>query len=237
MAAAVHKILSTSVLYLLGMRMPCAASMIANLIPLAGVAWLGWSINEIFMIYIIETVIITFFAIIKSFCLLCINKTFLHDIYDIRSPLSMFVADFFSLFKQPLAAVAVFSVSLCALTYSLLFSCLMLFDPAYGAGGTLEPIQYICISMKENIVIGGTAFFICHSISFVADFILRGEYRRVHPFVQPLGKISMLFIIILVGIELNKRYFHSTTTFLVVMIAVKMLADAGRYMRAGKAVY
>jgi hypothetical protein len=197
------------------------ALVLANLVPLAGVLWFGWSIWTILTIYWVENGIVGFYNVLKMAVVSGIGK--------------FGVIPFFIL-----------HYGMFWLVHGVFVLTLPSFVP-FGAGGELDPsVPPSFMSEGEltsdsalagpnltSVVIAGIGLFISHGVSYVLNFIRSGEYRRVSAtdlMAAPYRRVVILhltilfgaFAVVLTGAQLGP---------LLILIALKTGVDVAFHLR------
>jgi hypothetical protein len=170
---------------------------IANLFPIFGVLYLGWSLPNILYLYWAESAIIGFFNILKMATAQGgeppKNKLFFTCFFMIHYGLFMVVHFVF-------------------LTIILL--------KAFEAQG-------LNIGLLSSIRWGLILLFLSYSSSFLANYIGKGEYKSASEKVlllQPYGRIVVMHLTILLGTAIIWLSGPSIV-LLVLLVLFKMIAD------------
>jgi len=204
----------------------------ANLIPLAGVFFFKWDVTYIIILYWAENLIAGFYNILKIAFVRVNNSIF--------STEKLFIIPFFCIHYGGFCAVHGFFLTA--------FFKLSSTSPPIVEGGADWWGPFIFIQMLINVVarVWSSAppemvwallgLFISHGVSFVENFILRGEYRRstikdlMH---QPYQRIVVMHIaIIAAGIFVMK--FNSPMPMLVILILLKIIFDLFLHRKSHK---
>ena len=209
---------------------PAICLVAANAIPLYGVAFAGWDAFSIVLLYWAENLIIGFYNVLKM------------AIFRTETPAGhlqkLFMIPFFILHYGGFCAGHGFFV-------------LMLFGKKAeisSPGGSHLPFVFVFLELLFNVVrqmfaIVPTAFlfafaslFISHGISFVHNFIIKGEYLHINSsqlMGSPYGRIVVMHIAILGGAFLSKAV-GSPVAILIVLVILKTIIDLKLHFREHK---
>jgi hypothetical protein len=162
----------------------------ANLIPLVGVLVLGWDILTILVLYWIENGIIGVFNVLRM--------------ARAEGPAEAPRASRAGLRLNPIGEQQSrgYLISFFAFHYGLFWVVHGVFVfaiPAFAGGGAESVYRNFSAAA---VLIGTVALAISHAVSYVRNFIGRGEYRRISPtaqFGQPYPRLFVLHITILAG--------------------------------------
>jgi len=204
----------------------------ANLIPLAGVFFFNWDVTFIILLYWAENLIAGFYNILKIAFVRVNNSIF--------SPEKLFIIPFFCIHYGGFCAAHGFFLT----TFFKLGSTVTPF-PKTGADWwgpfifiqkLIDVIARIWSSAPPEMTWALLGLFISHGVSFVENFILRGEYRQstikelMH---QPYQRIMVMHIaIIAAGIFVMK--FNSPMPMLVILILLKIMFDLFLHRKSHK---
>ena len=201
----------------------------ANLIPLIGVLFYQWDATLVLALFWVENLIIGAFNLVKMLILTIRNKQ-LNGLF-----LSAFFVLHFGLF--------------CSAHGLLLWGLLGLgeVDPSYYfepvpngllklfAEGAAVLLGFIAIH-GLIIMLGIGALFLSHLVSFIENFILRGEIFKLNVsqlMGQPYGHVLAMHAGLILGaIAIDK--FGSTIALLTVMVAFKFAIDIAQHKRRRK---
>jgi len=205
-----------------------AALVLANLTPLAGVAWLGWDGAAIVLLYWTENIILGAFIVLKMILLPAERP--LHHL-------------------AKLLAVPFFGVhfgGFCAV-HGLF---LMLFLRLGGSGeplfeGISWPGPLVFLQLLISVIAGlwrdhpagmewpVLALTLSHGISFVHNFIIRKEYTRQKMpelMSQPYKRIALLHMAILAGAA-PVMILGSPVPLLIILVMAKIVLDIRLHLR------
>lgn len=188
---------------------------IANLIPVIGVWFLGWSAKEVFLVYCLETVIIGGFTVLKLLITGIIKK---RDNWENGG----------SVTQQPFLLFVFFFIIhygfFVAIQTTLFFS--------FSGIGKEDSIGFTnfftkSISLLTNdtwIMLG--VFITSYAFRLINDYILSGEYKTAslgYIMFQPYGRIFIQqFTVILGSIFLS---FGGGKVFILVFAAIKIFFE------------
>jgi hypothetical protein len=205
-----------------------AALVLANLTPLAGVAWLGWDAAVIVLLYWTENIILGTFIVLKMVLL------------PAEQPLHHLAK---------LLAVPFFGVhfgGFCAV-HGLF---LMLFLRLGGGGeplfpGASWPGPLVFLQLLVSVIAGlwrdhpagmewpVLALTLSHGISFVQNFLLGGEIRRQKMqelMSQPYKRIALLHVAILAG-AVPVMILGSPVPLLIILVMAKIVLDIRLHLK------
>jgi len=165
----------------------------ANLVPAAGVLFLGWRVFDVVFLFWLENVVIGLFTIAKILCA---------RIPEIaaESP-AMRAAGLGG--KVFLAAFFTFHYGMFCLVHGIFV--FVLFGGGLsvgGGGGSFHPEAMRHVLATSDAPYAALALAASHGVSFVTNFIGKREYRKLtaqETMVQPYGRIVVLHIAILAG--------------------------------------
>jgi hypothetical protein len=178
----------------------------ANLIPLAGAAFMSWDLGAVLVLYWAESAIIGFYnllkiAVIGRWMALLAGPFFLGHFGGFMAVHFLFLYMFF--IKGPAAATT---------------------DPV-GLGEVLQ--------MFYNLWPALLALFLSHGYSFVNNFLQRGEYRArtvKDQMSEPYSRIIFMHLVIIFGGGLT-LVLGEPTPVLLLVIGVKILFDVRAHLR------
>ncbi len=186
---------------------------LANLVPVYGVLFLNWEVLPILLLFWTENVIIGVFNILKM---------------AICSPASpgqwaakLFLVPFFSVHYGIFTLVhGIFIFALFGRT---------VFDEAEVPDLTMLRQ----VMGNYDLMWGLLSLFLSHGISFVINYILKGEYRQsnVNTLMwQPYGRLFVLHLTIVFG-GLLVSALGSPTGGLILLVVLKMAIDALAHLK------
>ena len=197
------------------------ALVVANAIPLLGVLFLGWNVWTILIVYWLENGIVGAFNIAKiskaqgpyegSTSSMRLNGRSMSDVANARSGLIPFFILHYGIFW---AVHGVFVLML----------------PVFGG---IDSTTDMTIGADPlTILFAIVALTISHGVSYVFNFIGRGEYLRVSPAAQmfaPYGRLVVLHVTIIFG-AIAIGMTGAPEAALVVLVGLKTLMDVGFHL-------
>jgi hypothetical protein len=191
---------------------------LANLLPLAGVLFLGWELMTILVLYWVENGIVGLFNVARI-RLASGAETDLRPSSNLRASI-----------RGP--AGKAYLMSFFFVHYGLFWAVhgVFVFVLVSIASGDALPLADLSLA---GVVVGGLALTLSHGASFATNYIGRGEYRRISPaaqFSQPYARMVVLHVTILVGawfiFELGQPLL-----LLVFMVLLKIALDLLLHLR------
>lgn len=209
---------------------PVLALLTANAIPLFGVLFLGWDAFYIVLLYWSENVVIGFYNVLKM-----VFAAVPHPVAHLGK---LFLIPFFIIHYGGFTAIHGFFV-------------LALFHKD-GQGPPMDGMNWPCflvfVQMLFNVIrymysiippqvrLAVLALFISHGISFVQNYLLKGEYITAKPdklMGSPYGRVIVMHITILAGGFLTMA-IGSPAPLLAVLVVIKTVLDVNLHNRAHK---
>ncbi len=188
------------------------ALVLANLVPLVGVLWFGWSIWTILTIYWLENGIVGFYNVLKMAAVSGLGK--------------LGVIPFF-----------VMHYGMFWLVHGIFVLTLPTFVPFGGSVGELDPAITPNTALAgpnvANVAIAGIGLFISHGVSYLFNFIRRGEQRRVTAtqlMGAPYGRVVILHLTIIFG-AFAVAITGAQLGPLLILIALKTGVDLAFHLR------
>jgi hypothetical protein len=209
---------------------PVIALLAANAIPLFGVVFLNWDAFSIVLLYWSENLIIGFYNILKIAL-----ATVPHPAAHLGK---LFLIPFFTIHYGGFTAIHGFFV-------------LAIFKKSIDNNvmdGTTWPCFLVFVQMLINVAkqiysiippqlkIAILALFISHGISFVYNYLLKGEYKIAKPqqlMGAPYGRVVVMHIAILVGGFLTMT-IGSPAALLLILVIIKTIVDVNLHSRSHK---
>jgi len=200
----------------------------ANLIPFCGVLFWGWEAFHIVLVYWSENIAVGFYNILKM-AFAKVNKP--HEHLG-----KLFLIPFFAVHYGGFCAVHGFFV-------------LMLFgkgksgfEPIHGESW---PCFFVFLQILLNVIkqaysvmptamryaLG--ALFVSHGISFVYNYLIKGEYAKVTPdklMGSPYGRVVVMHVAIIFGAFLTMA-MGSPVGILVILVGLKTSLDVIFHLR------
>ncbi len=178
----------------------------ANLVPLAGAAFLGWKLSDVMVLYWAESAIIGFFnvckiAVIGRWFALAAGPFFLGHFGGFMAVHFLFIYTIFV--KGP--------------------------DNMDDAGGDLAEVAKLFLVLWPALL----ALAISHTYSFVNNFLGRGEYRGrtiKTQMSEPYARIVFMHLVLIFGGGLS-MVLGQTELVLILVIAAKIFVDLKAHIR------
>ena len=213
-------------------RLPVVSLIIVNLIPLWGVLFAGWDAFSVVLLYWSENIIIGFYNILK------IATAKVDE--PIKNAKKLFLIPFFLVHYGGFCGVhGVFVIALFGNEPEGLMDitgwpCFFVFVEIL-----FNVIRSAFSLMPVNMKYAVFAVFISHGISFVHNYILKGEYRRTTPeklMGSPYARIIILHIAIIAGGFLTMS-LGSPLGLLAVLVFLKTVMDLSLHQREHRKTY
>jgi hypothetical protein len=205
-------------------NIPVVCLVVANMIPLFGVAFAGWDTFSIVLLYWAENVIIGFYSILK----IAISKAeILAKLFTI--PFFILHYGFFCIFHG-IFVFALFGKGMLKLSSEGSYHFSVHFEPSFNT------IRHIFADLPQAFLWAFLALFISHGISFVHNFIIRGEYLRSNTnqlMANPYGRIIVMHIAILGGAFFSQAV-GSPVAVLIALVILKTIVDLALHLRERK---
>jgi hypothetical protein len=204
-----------------------AALIVANLIPLAGVLFLGWSVWQILIIYWLENGIAGIFNVLKmqkaegtddASATLTINGRPASG--DSRAALIPFFCIHYGIFW---VVHGVFVLTL----------------PVFGAAATGGESSFGTTPDPLVLAFAVIALFVSHGLSYWFNFIGGGEYKRVSPAGQmfkPYGRLVVLHVTIIIG-AIAISITGAAVAALAILVLLKIALDIGLHLAEHRDIY
>jgi len=191
----------------LTLQSPSTLALIAaNLVPVAGSAFLGWDLSDVMVLYWAESAIVGFFNVCK--------------IIVIGRWAALFAAPFFIGHFGGFMAV------------HFLFIYAIFVEPSrtgVSAGGDLAQVAALFTGLWPALL----ALFASHAFSFFSNFLGRREYagRKVNDQMgEPYGRIVFMHLVLIFGGGLSILLGNPAPVLLIV-IALKILFDVRAHLK------
>jgi hypothetical protein len=204
------------------------ALVVANLIPLAGVVFLGWSVWQILIIYWLENGIVGAFNVLKmrraqggggrTSVAMTLNGRRADE--QSRTWLSGFFCMHYGIFWF-VHGVFVFTL------------------PLFGAMATGGEPSAAMMPNPLVLAFAVVALFISHGLSYRFNFIGGDEYRRVSPAGQmfkPYGRLVVLHVTIIFG-AIAISITGAAIAALAILVLLKIGLDIGLHLSEHRHVY
>jgi hypothetical protein len=209
---------------------PVICLVAANAIPLYGVAFAGWDAFSIVLLYWAENLIIGFYNVLKI--------SFVRAESPAGQLQKLFMIPFFILHYGGFCAVhGIFVLLLFGKKAEIM-----------SAGGQHLPCVFVFLELLINVVrqmfaivpraflFAFASLFISHGISFVHNFILKGEYLHTtgqQLMSNPYSRIVVMHIAILGGAFLSAA-IGTPVAVLIVLVILKTIIDLKLHSREHK---
>ncbi len=183
-------------------RVSIGALILFNLIPLAGVLFLGWNLSSIMVLYWFENVIIGFFNALKMSKAEGTKPQ--SRLYRGNEPVTI---------AQKKGSIQFFAIHFGMFTFGHGVFVFVFFGRDLPSFSSLLP--------------GALCLFVSHGISYIQNYIKNEEYKRVafqDLFFQPYKRVIIMHITIIIGAFLAFK-FEQPTLFLVLLIFLKIVVD------------
>jgi hypothetical protein len=207
------------------------ALIVANLIPLVGVLWFGWDVWGILIIYWLENGIVGLFNVLKmrraegpedgSPIATLETRRRLDGLRINGRPASD--SDKATLIPFFVMHYGIFWVVHGVFVLTLPLFAVMGADGEPDFGTTLNPLAIVFVLV---------CLFISHGVSYVLNYIGRGEYLRTTAAAQmfaPYGRLVVLHITIIVG-AIAIGVTGASAAAIVVLVLLKIALDLGLHL-------
>lgn len=203
-------------------RLPAGALLLANLVVAGITLARGWGFYEIMLVYWCEAVIIGGFNVARMVVVALAGEPFGKwvepDGIGTRIFLAIFALGFF------IVKFGAFALGLGFLVVSL---------PAllsHAHGSEVHDIFHGLKAVGGGVLKAAAVLFVSHAISFVMNFLWRGEYKNagmIGLIFWPYIRMSLVMVTLALGIVAAALMpvLDTSVTFGVVIVAVKTLAD------------
>lgn len=208
---------------------PVISLLIANAIPLWGVIFLDWDAFYIVLLYWAENLVIGFYNVLKMAFAAVPNP--------IANLGKLFLIPFFIIHYGGFTAIHGFFV-------------LALFHK--GQGPSMDGMNWPCFLVFVQILFNVSkymysvvptqvklvvlALFLSHGVSFVQNYLLKGEYKTARPdklMGSPYGRVFVMHIAIIAGGFLTMAV-GSPVLLLIVLVILKTVLDVNLHNREHK---
>lgn len=208
---------------------PVISLLFANAIPVFGVLFLNWDAFYIVLLYWAENLVIGFYNVLKIAFAAVPNP--------IAHAGKLFLIPFFIIHYGGFTAIHGFFV-------------LALFHK--GQGPSMEGVNWPCflvfVQILLNVIkymysvvpmqvrLAVLALFASHGVSFVQNYLIKGEYKTAKPdklMSSPYGRIFVMHVAIIAGGFLTMA-LGSPVLLLVVLVILKIFLDINLHNREHK---
>ncbi len=211
-------------------RLPLISLIAANVVPVFGVLFAGWDAFNIVLLYWAENLVVGFYNVLKM------AFVRMKDPRELMGKL--FAIPFFVLHFGGFVGIHGFFV-------------LTIFNKSGGEsmGRVSWPcflvfVQILLNVMKEaysvmspNMRLALLALFVSHGVSFVYNYLIKGEYARTDPgklMGAPYARVVVMHVAIIAGGFLS-MVFGSPAALLFVLVVLKTIIDVELHLREHKA--
>ncbi len=195
------------------MRLPLVALVVANLVPLFGVMFLGWSLFAIMLIYWLENIVIGVWNVVRMLTARNNDEHFMSV---------LFLAGFFTVHYG----------GFCAGHGVFVF---VLFGGDGFTGPTTGPADFPP-GLYWQVIFAVIGLFISHGISYFSNFIGKQEYLKVKGedlMHRPYGRIILLHFTLIMGGWIIMA-LHQPFLGLLLFIGLKIAFDAKAHLKSHK---
>jgi hypothetical protein len=214
--------------YRVGSSAGAVAALIgANLVPLIGVLWFGWSMWTILTIYWVENGVVGLFNVLKMAAVAGIGKLGVIPFFVVHYGMFWFVHGIFVLTLPsfvPFSGAGVSAVELQGAPGAVAYDVRILDTTTAGAD-------------FGNVAIAAVVLFISHGLSYVFNFIGRGEFRRTTAMAlmsAPYRRVVILHLTIIFG-AFAVVMLGAQVLPLVILVALKTAVDLAFHLREHRA--
>lgn len=221
-----------------------ASLVLANLVPLVGVLWWGWSVLDVLVVYWLESGVIGALNVPKILLAggegdgtegtaLTVNGRPV-DLSGraANAALAGFFLIHYGIFWV-VHGVFVFALPLFALGSGFGSSL-----APFGTFGPAVPVAPPYDLSVATVALSAVSMVVSHGVSFATNFLGRGEYRTVTPNEQmmvPYGRVFVLHATIIGGAFLVAS-FGSPLPALAILVALKTALDVATHLREHRGV-
>ncbi len=212
-------------------NIPVLALLAANVIPLVGVLFLNWSVVYIVLLYWAENLAVGFYNVLKM--------AFVKVRHPIEHLGKLFLIPFFIIHYGGFTGVHGFFILAMfskgeqgpPMSGDEAWPCFLVFvQMLYNV------VRHIMLTIPPTVRLGVLSLFASHGVSFVYNYLLKGEYSRTNPrdlMGQPYARVFVMHITILGGGFLSMA-LGSPTAFLLVLVFLKTAIDVKFHLREHK---
>lgn len=210
-------------------NIPLLALVVANLLPLWGVCFLKWDAFYIILLYWSENLVIGFYNILK----IAVAKVH-HPIEHIAK---LFFTPFFVVHYS--GFMAIHGLFVLAFTKKIAgplvsgkpWPCFLVFVQLL-----LGVIKKMLLAITPQMKLAILALFISHGVSFVYNYLLKGEYATAKPkdlMNQPYARVVVMHIAVIAG-GFCAMTIGSPVPLLFVLVIGKIILDVKMHLREHK---
>ena len=191
-----------------------------NLVPIAGVIWLDWSVLEILLLYWTESVAIGVINIARMIA----SQSLFAGSAGRPGSISMLesAGTILPLRVLKLVIVPFFAVHYGMFCFGHIMAITFLLPAVTQSPGLALPAV-----SNPAFWFAVAAIFVIHTFSFFANFLGKGEYRRTGLITlmnRPYGRIVVMHITIIAGAGLAE-HFGAPVAALIVLVLMKIAID------------
>lgn len=186
---------------------------LANLLPLYGVIFLQWHVFTILFLFWLENVIIGFYNVLKMLLAQPENTpAWLAKLFLV--PFFTFHYGFFTLIHG-------------------LFVILLFGGNFFSTSGLPAPELVLSIIIEQKIVYAFLALFLSHGLSFLYNYLGKGEYTQANLqglMAAPYSRIVVLHLVIILG-GFIVMSLKSPLSGLILLIVLKIYTDMRSHLK------
>ncbi|MBI4361249.1 hypothetical protein HY572_05760 [Candidatus Micrarchaeota archaeon] len=183
----------------------------ANVVPLFGVLFLGWSQASVLLLFWAESAVIGFYTVLK----MLLAKPERFDAPDGLAG-TFFAGAAFAVFQ----ASRLFSIGFFVIHFGI-FMLVHLMFLLFFLVSDADPFGVLA-----SVVVGGAAYFLSHGYSFVVNFLDRREYLEAEPkslMAAPYPRVILMHVAVIFGAILGLPAL--------VLVLGKMVLDLASHAR------
>ena len=232
-------------------KVPIVALLVANMVPLWGVLFLGWDAFSIVLLYWAENLVIGFYNIAKMALSGTPSPAELEKITN-KSGKDLSQRTIGRLYHaSKLFFIPFFVIHYGGFAAGHGFFVLTMFGEGASGAGKIMPsgstwpcffvfvqmllavIRHAYLTIPLNVRYAVVALFISHGVSFVYNYLYRGEYKtsRLPKLMgQPYARVVVMHIAILAGGFASKA-MGSPVAILVMLVVLKTAIDIKLHLR------
>jgi hypothetical protein len=207
-------------------NIPLVALVAANLIPLWGVIVWRWDAFNIVLLYWSENIVVGFYNILKM--------AFAKVSKPVENLGKLFMIPFFAIHYGGFCAIhgffvlMLFSKGDVDFMDNISWPCFFVFLQML-----LNVIRHAYSIMPEAMRYAMGALFVSHGVSFVYNYLIKGEYARIKPdklMGSPYARIVIMHIAVLFGAFLTMA-LGSPVGILIILVGLKTSLDVIFHLR------
>jgi len=211
-------------------RLPLISLIAANVVPVFGVLFAGWDAFNIVLLYWAENLAVGFYNILKmAFVGMKYPKEHLGKLFAIP----FFVVHFGGFTGiHGVFVLTMFNKSGGEFMHGANWPCFFVFVQIL-----LNVMREAYSVMSPNMRLALLALFISHGVSFVYNYLIKGEYARTDPgklMGAPYARVVVMHVAIIAGGFLSMM-FGSPAALLFVLVVLKTIIDVELHLREHKA--